>query len=628
MVQGDFKGALDVTFDSLNDMKRYLEAFPEAVDRAWGYITSGKVDLLEAEAAAPDRLFKSWDSLAKYRKVADQMVQDPKMLVRWMGTFMRMIGRIMTALDGFNTIVTKRGHLSMAVRLVAPDKEAFDRIIAKGSIEHYRQMLLASDPYFANMTPEKRRLLNSTAEAMMYQAMNEEGAKLENADFYASESAFTMDPSGLGGMIYGAIKKAEETSKSFAERNLAEKRLEAQGADRLSLENAKLAAAYITHFLAYNAVNYVGLRFARFAANKFNQGLSFIPFLGMTRFWEKSNSKLVDRQEAFTEMIYRNQTVGAVFAILGAMLIRALSEEPDDEKRGWFINGGLENVPTAQRRQLQEGGKLQYRLGVKINGRWLVFSYQNWPWSQLFSALGSTSDMIRFSPEKWREKGTSDILLSVAASGLTSTLDLPALQGLGTVLGRSISSSDPAEDFWTNIGAASANWVGGFIPKPLMDLDYILDSNRRKYTTIWEKTAGVVPFYRRYVGEDYYNILGDPIKRNALPGSREFLLGPTEPAYKILGALNSRDIWLTPANAEQRMVGKGRNRRRLTQQEADAYSLETGKAYKTMILRYGPRALQMSPERARAFLSDKADEVRDRVLMKVYRGYRSRPSAP
>ena len=173
----------------------------------------------------------------------------------------------------------------------------------------------------------------------------------------------------------------------------------------------------------------------------------------------------------------------------------------------------------------------------------------------------------------------------------------------------------------------AAGWLGGFTPRILKDLDMMADPKMRKYKTIWEKTASHIPIYRRFVGEEYYDILGKQIEKEVYPGSREFMERPSDPAYRILGALNSRNIWLTPANAEYRMVGKGRNRRRLTQEEADAYSLETGKAYKGMILRYGPRALQMSTERARAFLSDKADEVRDRALQKVYRGYRSRTSA-
>ena len=628
LINGDFKGAFYSTFDSLNDIKRYIEAFPEALERSWHYLNTGRVEFLESEASAPDRIFRGWADVLRYRKVAEAMANDPKKVTQWMGKFSVMISRMMTALDGFNTILTKRGTLSMAVRLTAKSPEDHQRILEKASLEHYRQQILASDPYFAQMNSEKRALLNATAEAMMYEAMNKEGAKLENADFFASESAMTMNPTGIGGIVYNKIRSADVEVQEFMRRKLAEQKLKAAVAGPMSLENAKLAGMFVAHFIAYNAINMIGLRFARFASNKFNQGLSFIPFVGILRGWEASNNQLADRKEAFYDMIKRNQMVGMFFVGAGSILLRAIADEPDDEERGFFINGGLKNVPTDKRRQLQESGKLEYRLGAKIGGKWYVWNYQNSPYSQLFAAVGAISDIIRFSPDKWNDKSKLDVALSVAASGLSSTLDLPALQGLGTLMGRSVSSSDPTEQFWENIGATTANWVGGFIPKPFMDVDYILDDNRRKYTTIWEKFAGKVPFYRRYVGEDYYNILGDPIKANTLPGSREFLVGKTEPVYQILGALNSRNIWLTPANAEYRMVGKGRNRRRLTQEEADAYSFETGKGYKAMILRYGPRALQMDPERAKAFLHDKADQIRDRALKKVYRGYRSRTATP
>lgn len=628
LINGDFKGAFYSTFDSLNDIKRYIEAFPEALERSWHYLNTGRVEFLESEASAPDRIFRGWADVLRYRKVAEAMANDPKKVTQWMGKFSVMISRMMTALDGFNTILTKRGMLSMAVRLGTKNPEDHQRILEKASLEHYRQQILASDPYFAQMNSEKRALLNATAEAMMYEAMNKEGAKLENADFFASESAMTMNPTGIGGIVYNKIRSADVESQEFMRRKLAEQKLKAAAAGPMSLENAKLAGMFVAHFIAYNAINMIGLRFARFASNKFNQGLSFIPFVGILRGWEASNNQLADRKEAFYDMIKRNQMVGMFFVGAGSILLRAIADEPDDEERGFFINGGLKNVPTDKRRQLQESGKLEYRLGAKIGGKWYIWNYQNSPYSQLFAAVGAISDIIRFSPDKWNDKSKLDVALSVAASGLSSTLDLPALQGLGTLMGRSVSSSDPTEQFWENIGATTANWVGGFIPKPFMDVDYILDDNRRKYTTIWEKFAGKVPFYRRYVGEDYYNILGDPIKANTLPGSREFLVGRTEPVYQILGALNSRNIWLTPANAEYRMVGKGRNRRRLTQEEADAYSFETGKGYKAMILRYGPRALQMDPERAKAFLHDKADQIRDRALKKVYRGYRSRTATP
>jgi len=211
--------------------------------------------------------------------------------------------------------------------------------------------------------------------------------------------------------------------------------------------------------------------------------------------------------------------------------------------------------------------------------------------------------------------------MSATASGVFSALEVPALSQFQELFGSSLSSKDPNEQKLTKFARVIGNYAGGFVPRILKDIDYAQDPNLRKYETLWEKIASHIPVYRRYEGKEYYDILGQQIQRNIYPGSREFMTKPTDPAYKVLGALNSRGIWLTPANAEHRMVGKGARRRSLTQEEADNYSLETGKGYKQMLMRYGQRALQMPTERAKAFLLDKADDVRDRALKKVYRGY-------
>jgi hypothetical protein len=250
-----------------------------------------------------------------------------------------------------------------------------------------------------------------------------------------------------------------------------------------------------------------------------------------------------------------------------------------------------------------------------------VFNYANWPISSALAAIGSLSDLIRFSPDQWNDKNVAQIMASAAMSGAAAAADIPALSQFQELFGNSLSSKDPNEKRMERFAKVMSSYAGGFVPRFLKDIDYAQDPNLRKYETLWEKTASHIPVYRRYEGKEYYDILGQQIQRNVYPGSREFMVKPTDPAYKVLGALNSRGIWLTPANAEHRMVGKGARRRSLTQEEADNYSLETGKGYKQMLLRYGQRALQMPTERARAFLLDKADEVRDRALKKVYRGY-------
>ena len=296
-------------------------------------------------------------------------------------------------------------------------------------------------------------------------------------------------------------------------------------------------------------------------------------------------------------------------------MLQAISDEPDDEKRGWFINGSWANLTPEKKQQKLAAGQKEFTIGIGDK----VFSYQNWPISSALAAIGGLSDLIRFSPEQWNEKNAVSRLTSAATSGVFAATEIPALSGFQTLFGNNLSSKDPNEKKLDRFANVMAGWGGGFVPRILKDFDYLAEPELRKYETLWEKTAAHIPIYRRYEGKEYYDILGKQIERKIYPGSREFMEKPSDPEYQVLGKLNSRGIWLTPANAEYRMVGKGRNRRRLTQEEADAYSLETGKGYRQMLLRYGQRALQMPTERARAFLSDKADEVRDRALKKVYR---------
>ena len=74
-------------------------------------------------------------------------------------------------------------------------------------------------------------------------------------------------------------------------------------------------------------------------------------------------------------------------------------------------------------------------MGFKFNGRWYVFNYQNWPLNQILSAIGSMSDQIRFSPEKWDEKSALSKGVAGMVSGVKSTLEIPALSGLQELVG-------------------------------------------------------------------------------------------------------------------------------------------------------------------------------------------------
>jgi hypothetical protein len=604
-------------------LARLLSAYGRQARIAWQYLVSGDPVFLDPSMNDVTENMQ-WGNIGKSNKLAEQMAKSDKILVKSAGLFMRTVSRLLTALDVFNSGLTKEGSLSIVFRQIGLDPAKIAEMEKKSDLKPYKDAIIRNE--YGNKPPKSLRdkaIVDSYALADMMKELDKFGKVSENANQMAMQGAMTLEPSGLGGVGYRAIRSLVTNAEAGSDRFLKQAQRgwndSAQNGDRI-LSGLELAFAYLMQFSAYNVANFGGVRFARFAGNKFNQGLSFIPGIGFARAFEAEfDPDRIIGKEAFIDSIQRNQLIGVILSVGGYYLLKAIAEEPDDEKRGGlFINGGWNNLTPEKKQQKLAAGEKEYTIGYNDT----VFSYANWPISSALAAIGSLADLIRFSPDQWNDKNVVQIMASAAMSGAAAAADIPALSQFQELFGNSLSSKDPNEKRMERFAKVMSSYAGGFVPRFLKDIDYAQDPNLRKYETLWEKTASHIPVYRRYEGKEYYDILGQQIQRNVYPGSREFMVKPTDPAYRVLGALISRGIWLTPANAEHRMVGKGARRRSLTQEEADNYSLETGKGYKQMLLRYGQRALQMPTERARAFLLDKADEVRDRALKKVYRGYK------
>jgi hypothetical protein len=624
LMKGNAANAIDAITSLFKAYAKHISSFPTAANRAWQYLWSGDVSFLESAANDPFGRVNTLADIAKYQVVDDQVAKDPNKVKAVMGRFMQFMGRLLTALDAFNVMVTKAGTVSLAIRQSGLTPEQIRDAELKNDLKFYKDKIVREDPHFGGKQPtsaKEKAYLSSLAEAEMYADLAKMGVKMENADYLASESAMTMNPTGVGGIVYNAIKaldaKVEETRKHLQMAEIA-------WAKNKTVENATILFAWrAINFAAEQGLNAFGLRFARFAGNKFNQSSSFVPVLGLLRMIEADNKELAGRQEAFKDTIIRNQSIGAILMFAGWAIIKAIEEEPDDEKRGWFLNGGWNNLTPDQKKQKLSKGEKQYTIGIGD----YVFNYQNWPISQPLAALGELSDLIRYSQDKWKAKTAGGKAGSAVISGMQAALEIPALTQVGEIFGNTMAAKDPAEQTVSRISRVTSGWLGGFMPRILKDLDYMQDPTMRRYETLFQKVASHVPVYRRYVGSDYYDILGNKIEKNAIPGSRDFMKLEDKPEYRMLGALNARGIWLTPANAEYRMVGKGRFRRRLTQEEADRYSLETGKLYRQMVMNYGPRALQMPVERAKDYISAKADDMRDLALQRAVRNCEAKVSA-
>jgi hypothetical protein len=95
-------------------------------------------------------------------------------------------------------------------------------------------------------------------------------------------------------------------------------------------------------------------------------------------------------------------------------------------------------------------------------------------------------------------------------------------------------------------------------------------------------------------------------------------MSPDEQEYMMLGRLNSRGIWLTPPNADNRKVKSRTGRSRdMTEEEAVKYMQLTGEGYKQMLQQHGERLLSMDTDAAARLVEKYAARVRERALKKA-----------
>jgi len=198
-------------------------------------------------------------------------------------------------------------------------------------------------------------------------------------------------------------------------------------------------------------------------------------------------------------------------------------------------------------------------------------------------------------------------------AALLSVGDSASLSQFSEMFGRSVQTRDPLDAVGNTLSKTAANYAGGFIPRILKDVDAMFSPEINRYKTPFEFMAREVPVYRRGVGKPILDIFAAPVKPARGLTSREFIAQPTEPEYRQIGRLNERGIWLTAANPENRLVGKGNRKRHMTDEEGLRYIQATGHAYRDFVMKYTDRILSMPPERAKAFVLSKADDIRDRA---------------
>lgn len=597
--------------------KDYFKTLADTISEAVAYFVTGDPTLLDGYQFGLQTFLKEGVAASAPYDYFEQVIKskDARALAKFSAYFMAGVQRAMRAFDHINSVSTTEGWKSVAVSL-NPEKYKDARLPTPADVAAAREKaveIVGSDKGFLNrkrVTSATRQILNDVL-AEQYPALLDEAREI------GLISSYQNDPTGIGGIIYhtllGVTNKAVQASGKFRDEG-AEKRAASEWSESAKL--ADKATREVLHGVMLNSRNITGTRFVRFAGNRFNELLSFLPGAGLLRLYEK------DMTESKRAMLITNNIVGSMLGLaVFTTLLRMLSDEEDDEKRGFRIEGSWSNLTPDQKNQLRS----QERSPLTISfydgdGKWSNFNYNSWPVAGILAAAGTLNDLRQYAPEKWEAKDMLDRVVSAAWAGVTTFKDLSALSGLMDLLGTSAyATGDPVESAKKWAAKFAANFGGGFIPRAVKDVDAMMNPEIRKPDDMAAYFAKEVPFFRRLEvgGQKLFNIFGEPVQINRLPWSRSYTQADLDDEYRTLGELNSRGLFLGAANPTNRSIGSGPSRRDLTDLEAELYMETAGKFYKDYIRSQGERLLRLPNEQAKKAISQDTERLRNAALRRA-----------
>ncbi len=608
--------------DSIDAIAKNLG--PAAVDM-WKYLKTGDSVYLDSnilnDPFYADQIKKgvALDGV----DVGERMYRTAKNPVtKAIGWHVMVITRLLRVLDGFNTRLGKVSSMPFMYRRLTDE---YDSSVVRALTDpaHYREKLIQD-----GVDPNSPALSALAMHAMHEDWDSQKGllSNLEqNTNYNAAWSAMTSDPKGAGGVLYGSVKMVERFMGTVADtfEKVIDQRLEMmgkQGVEKDPLEDFIVRrlgkpSSYFLNYLASGLLPGLGLGFVRVVGNSLNQAISLIPGLGLLRVMENQDPR---QKVAHRALLMRNQAFGMIGLMVMVKALKDIEDEPDDEKRGWGIEGNWEGLTPQQKAALFASGAQPNSFFVYRNGKRVNIRYSEWPLASIFSLTGNLSDNIKYRPESWQTASAGSKAAKAVYYMWSSAFTMPAISQAMENLGAPRGSEDPFEAAERRIPKALASFAGGYIPRSIKDLDMWMQSETNRYKG-WESLAKEIPFVRRAVGTEYLDVFGKQLETDRAPWSRVFTEGPDDPAYQLLGRLSAKGVWLSPPNPNGKLVGEGSKRREMTPDEGVMYQKEVGKGYRQLVLRYGNRLLQMPEERAKKFASQKAEEVREKVTAKIDR---------
>jgi hypothetical protein len=506
------------------------------------------------------------------------------------GGFMVFYGRLMTALDHINSASTREGAKAMAL---ARHPELYEKALRISAADRQAARTQAREELTAGAAPTTRQQrLEEAARIREILEQSTPAEVLAEATEVGRAAALQNDPTGIGGWFMNAVLSAVNTV------NLKAKELAArENPDALTVQKARLAGAIAPVVRALT-----GTKFIRTVANSANRTLSYVPGVGVYAVGQQG------RTGAFGDILVAKQIIGT---LVGIALYLAFDD--DDDEKG--IEDGWKDKTPQQKAQLYAQGKQPFTVWARDEqGRVRNWNYQQWG---IAGVINTVAAMLK---QKGSEAGTLNVLTNSLLQGAMSFTDKAQLQGIQTILGENFRSTDPASGLAANLNKWAAQTVGGMVPRLVKDIDNELSPELRTTTNWWQRWAKEVPMLRQMSSGKRVNILGEDIRLDRGPLSRVTQVGTADPAYRTLGRLNSRDIYLPDPTTGVRVVRLADGSRRpMTATEKDRYQRLTGAAYRQLLTDEGERLLQMEPEEAQQRLFKTTQRLRDRAAAQAVR---------
>jgi hypothetical protein len=517
-------------------------------------------------------------------------------------------GRLMAAADHINNTATTHGAMAVA-RALNPElyagKAGFTPQERAGArAQALNEVTGGTSP----TTADERRTVSVRTREILHGLLKPETRT--EANFIGDESAYQNDPIGFLGLVYQAITGGLGIME----------RLSMAATERITSQNPAAGFARGAFAFATGALrSATGTKFARFGANFGNHIWSFVPgsYL-MSRAGQALGN--IERTRSQNDLLLGRNVIGlalgvSTFALLG---------DKDDEEDGLHLEGSWSGLSFEEKAQRRSAGfeplTMWWRDGDKIQR----LSYKSWPTAGIFAGVGAYADERRFQPARAASRGWAGHFVHAAGAGALMIKDVNAMRGLAEIFGASASSSDPEADFFKRMGRIPTNFVGGFVPTGVKDLDALRDPRSYRAEGVMEELARSVPGLRQTVngGRPSINLLGDPILYDRKPWSRAFTSTDSPEPYRVLGVLLSRGLSL-PAASPERYVWHDGTKVQIKSLGRDAeykYAKAVGKGYKEWLSTEGRDLLTQPPEAIARQIRLQSDRIKMMAALQAFGG--------